>query len=125
MGGCPFDAPQPCPGELSGDVAAFDGEITAAIGTSLAAPDFAGALALQEEALGGKRLGNINPRLYALAARNATGHYFHQDIPGNNGGYRTTPGYNEVLGNGTPIVKNLIGLPNDPGAGTPQTPSNP
>ena len=60
MGGCPLDAPQPCPGELSGDVAAFDGEITAAIGTSLAAPDFAGALALQEEALGGKRLGNIN-----------------------------------------------------------------
>jgi subtilase family serine protease len=125
MGGCSADAPQPCKGELSSDVVAFNGELTAAIGTSLAGPDFAGALALQEEALGGKRLGNINPRLYALAAKNKTGHYFHQNIPGNNGGFNAGPGYNEVLGNGTPIVKNLIGLPNDPGAGVPHTPSNP
>ncbi len=124
MGGCPDFARQPCGPDRSVDVLAFAGRLTGALGTSAAAPEFAGVLALEEERLG-TRLGDVNPVIYALAAQNAQGHFFRQDIPGGNGVYKATPGYNPVLGNGTLVVKNFVGLPDDPGAGTPQTPSNP
>ena len=67
----------------------------------------------------------MNFAIYDLASRNATGGYFRRTIPGNNGFYSTDGGYNRVLGNGTLVVKNFIGLPGAPAAGIPQTPSNP
>jgi len=125
MGGCISLSELPCGPDRSSDVVIVGGKEIDLHGTSASAPDFAGVLALWEELEGGKRFGNVNPRLYARAAKNGAGHYFRQDIPGDNGFYKTHAGYNEVLGLGTPVVKNLLGIPNDPGAGIPQTPSNP
>ncbi len=60
--------------------------LTAAGGTSFAAPSFAGLLAVMEQKLAsGGGLGNINPALYTLAA-NATTYAsaFHDITTGNN-----------------------------------------
>ena len=51
-------------------------------GTSAGAPSFAGVLALLVQQNGGTRLGNINPRLYALAASSSDA--FHDVTVGNN-----------------------------------------
>jgi hypothetical protein len=63
-----------------------DGSLTAAGGTSFAAPSFAGLLAVIEQKMGSTLgLGNINPALYSLAA-NATTYAsaFHDITTGNN-----------------------------------------
>jgi kumamolisin len=125
MGGCPGGSRLPCGADRSFVIAVLGGQLIGLVGTSASAPEFAGVLALEEEAQGGRRLGNVNFALYQLAPNNGTGRYFHQAIPGDNGHYETRVGYNKVLGNGTPIVKNLIGLPDAPVAGTPRSPSNP
>ncbi len=99
----------------------------AVVGTSLAAAGFSGLLALKVQLAGG-RLGNINPGIYAQAAAQAGGQLpraFHDHIPGSNGFYKSTPGYNAVLGNGTPIANVFLGLAGKPLAGDPQTASNP
>ncbi len=60
--------------------------LTAAGGTSFAAPSFAGLLAIIEQKIGsGGGLGNINPQIYSLAA-NATTYAssFHDITSGNN-----------------------------------------
>jgi hypothetical protein len=67
-------------------------------------------LVLKEENLGGVRLGNENFDIHALAAAPRHGSQFlvyPQNIAGFNAVFSTKPGYNLVLGNGTPIVKNL------------------
>jgi subtilase family serine protease len=60
--------------------------LTAAGGTSFAAPAFAGLLAIFEQKLGtGGGLGNINPLLYQLAANSTTyASAFHDITTGNN-----------------------------------------
>lgn len=129
MGGCPGDAIQPCGPHRSFVIEAFAGELVGVIGTSASSPDFAGILALKEENLGGIRLGNENFDIYALAAAQqlAGSHFqiYRQNISGFNGVFSTNPGYDLVLGNGTPIVNNFVLAPNAPVAGDPQTPSNP
>ncbi len=129
MGGCPGDAIQPCGPHRSFVIEAFAGELVGVIGTSASSPDFAGILALKEENLGGIRLGNENFDIYALAAaQQLVGSHFQiyrQNISGFNGVFSTNPGYDLVLGNGTPIVNNFVLAPNAPVAGDPQTPSNP
>ncbi len=122
MGGCPFGAIQPCGAHRSSDVTALAGGLYLLIGTSAAAPEFAGLQAVQDEALGG-RVGNANDPIYLLAfGGNDT--VFRNDIPGNNG-YPTRRGYNYVLGNGTPYAARYVLDPFGPFAGDPQTPSNP
>jgi kumamolisin len=111
--------------ERSADVEVLDGNVIGVVGTSAAAPDFAGLLALFGQSQGGVRLGNINYLIYTLAAANGNGAFFRQNIPGNNGLFATHPGFNEVLGNGTLIARNFALLPFSPVAGDPQTPSNP
>lgn len=89
-------------------------------GTSLGTPSFAGLLALVEQANGGRRLGNINPLLYSLAASApsvfndvTTGNNRISCIAGivgcNNGvlGYTANPGYDPVTGLGSVNVANL------------------
>jgi subtilase family serine protease len=129
MGGCPNDAIQPCGPHRSFVIEAFDGDFVGVIGTSAASPDFAGILALKEENLGGIRLGNENFDIYALAAAQqllgSAFKIYRQNIDGFNGVFSTNRGYDQVLGNGTPIVKNFVLAPNAPSAGDPQTPSNP
>jgi subtilase family serine protease len=105
------------------------------IGTSVASPELAGAMALLVESLGG-RLGNINPALYTLSAIQiaaggpsapAADQFYHMKTPGFDGAFisKATGGYNYIFGNGTPDVRILFGLTGLPAAGTPQTPSNP
>ncbi|WP_293384996.1 protease pro-enzyme activation domain-containing protein [Phenylobacterium sp.] len=105
------------------------------IGTSVAAPEFAGAVALLDQAAGG-RVGNLNFGLYQLAAQQiaaggasapAAMQYYHMNLPGFDGVYSSAPpaGYNYIFGNGSPDIRNLFGLTALPAAGTPQTASNP
>jgi kumamolisin len=103
------------------------GELLGYVGTSLASPDFVGLLALKIQSEGG-RLGNENFDVYALAAAQENGsanEVFRQDIPGNNGYYKTAPGYNLVLGNGSVIGRDFVRGPSLPAAGIPQTATNP
>jgi subtilase family serine protease len=131
MGSCPGGVPLlgPCSPDSSATIVAFDGGFYGVIGTSVAAPDIAGLIALADENLR-IRLGNANFLIYALAAGQEIGLYkaFHQGIPGYNGYYYSeagVPGYTKVLGNGTVIGTSFILAPFAPAAGNQQTPSNP
>lgn len=105
------------------------------IGTSVASPEFVGALALYEQRAG--RQGNLNPFLYnaGLGQTNAGGvnappaqHYFHRGMGGFDGAYyagKPTANYDYIYGNGSPDVRILFGLSPYAAAGTPQTSSNP
>ena len=136
MGGCPDIANMPCNGDgqstdgagntdrSSVDVV-FNGYWDSVVGTSVAAPEFASAVALLVEAQG--RQGNINPYLYSLAQGQAVGgsSYLHQSIPGFNGLVANAGTYNFTTGNGTPDVLAMLGMALAPAAGTPQSTSNP
>jgi subtilase family serine protease len=136
MGGCPSGA-SVCAHQDSSDVEIIGGTDTGVIGTSASAPDFAGTVALMDQ-VEGTRVGDINPTLYQLAAEQKAGTLaypvFHEAIPGFTGyystaytaSYETKPGFDQVIGVGTPIVKNLIfGSADTPAAGIPGTASNP
>jgi subtilase family serine protease len=133
MGGCPGGISQlPCGPDRSYVLTAVDYDVVhgyyGLIGTSVSSPDMAGIIALAEQNLGGVRLGNVNYFIYGEALLQPFYRSFHQGIPGNNGYFNApggVPGYNLVLGNGTPDVRKLVLAPFDPPAGTPQTPSNP
>jgi len=118
MGGCPnYGVPIDC-GPNNGRTRDsyvteyLAGRLYGSIGTSAAAPEFAGALAVIESAAG-KRFGNVNPLLYSLSAFNVIGGYFHQGIPAYNG-IVTIPagrlGYSSIVGVGTPNVANIARL---------------
>jgi len=132
MGGCPagdlyYAEHGVCPPDRSFDWTPIDGEFYGYIGTSLSSPDFVGLLALKIQSEGG-RLGNENYDIYSLAAAQANGSsntVFRQNISGNNGVYKTAPGYNLVLGNGTVIANDFVRGPSLPVAGLPQTGTNP
>lgn len=124
MGGCPLDATY-CSPDDSASVEAFAGQLVGVIGTSISSPDFAGLLALKVQRFG-SRLGNVNPESYRIARQGTYlgSHFYHSYIPGNNG-FRSTPGYNLVVGNGSVIGRNYIEAFDVPLAGDPQTPTNP
>ncbi|MBV9439752.1 MAG: S8 family serine peptidase [Candidatus Eremiobacteraeota bacterium] len=122
-GGCPLGAVMPCPIDRSGAVVAVGGNFYEYVGTSLAAPEFAGLLAITEGRLG-SRLGNANYYVYALARLFGSSVY-HDNIPGSNGAYVSGPGYNLVVGNGTPRGKYFALEWFVPSAGVPWSPSNP
>jgi subtilase family serine protease len=132
MGGCPggdlyYEEHGACPPGRSFDWTPIAGSFYGYIGTSLSSPDFVGLLALKIQSEGG-RLGNENYDIYSLAAAQANGSankVFRQDIPGNNGVYKTAVGYNLVLGNGTVIANHFVRGASLPAAGVPQTPTNP
>jgi subtilase family serine protease len=143
MGGCPGDAnlkAQDCTKLARSSVIVWiGGEPSLLIGTSSAAPEIAGVLALAVELKGG-RLGNVNPLIYQLSKLQTTSggsdapkplRFFHRDISGDNNHYKVKPGqaYSQVLGNGTLDVKNFLGLslsdPSVAAAGAPDTKSNP
>ena len=95
------------------------GQTYGAGGTSLAAPVFAGMLALVEpgeDGLPPSAFGNINPDLYVLASSPFANEYFHDILSGNNSvpcsagtqdctngtlGYNAGPGYDLVTGLGS------------------------
>ncbi|MCW0389440.1 hypothetical protein NB690_000014 [Xanthomonas sacchari] len=125
VGGCPGIATQPCREGDSSVATYFKGGISAVIGTSVAAPEFASAVALLVEKQG--RQGNLNDYLYRLAANGPEA--LHRGIPGYNGvvdNNRPIKGkYNYTVGVGTPIVRLLIGALDAAPAGVPRSPSNP
>jgi subtilase family serine protease len=127
MGGCPGIAVQPCGPDRSFVWVGIDKGFFGFVGTSASSPDIAGLMALKIQFLG-SRLGNENFEIYAMSAAQADGGptVFRQDIPGNNGAFKTKKkGYNEVLGNGTVFGTAFLGNPNMKVAGDPQTPTNP
>ncbi|MGP6157256.1 MAG: peptidase S53, partial [Vulcanimicrobiaceae bacterium] len=126
MGGCPVGSVLPCATDRSYDLAYFGGTLFGLVGTSASAPEFAGLQAIQDGVLG-NRQGNVNFLLYALAASNSFGNgpIFNEDIPGNDGYYSTSRGYNFVLGNGTVNGAQYAVEPFGPFAGNPRTPTNP
>lgn len=92
-------------------------------GTSVSTPAFAGIMALVEQKLGGGRLGNINPTLYALANSTYYNNVFHDVTTGTNAtfcslgskdcpaggviGYSATTGYDLATGWGSVDAFNL------------------
>lgn len=105
------------------------------IGTSVAAPEFAGATALLVEYYGGRQ-GVLGPGLYdagqtqvAAGGANAPSglQFFHMNIAGFDGYNHQTAngGYNFINGNGTPDVRVLFGMTSLAPAGVPRTASNP
>ena len=142
VGGCPGLAVT-CSDDDSAVVTAYGvgigGGYIYLIGTSIASPEFVGALAVYEQQLGKRnhRLGNANYYLYAVGAMQtllggtkapAALQFFHRDNPGYNGVvYDSFPtyNYNYVYGNGSPDVRKLFGMTNYPAAGVPQTITNP
>ncbi len=129
MGGCPFGAAPPCGIQPTPNRSAFitvlGGSLFLLVGTSGSSSEFAGLQATADEILA-SRTGNANYLIYLLANAGCIGTQpiFHNDIIGNNG-YPSNPGYNFVLGNGTPYGFAYALAPNAPLAGDPQTPSNP
>jgi subtilase family serine protease len=132
MGGCPADASTSCRSLPRSSVWAWIGGVKQPlIGTSAAAPDFAGVLALMEHHRGNVRLGNVNPTIYSLAQAQQAGGLgvFRHAIGGENGLYTTSANggqpYNMVIGNGSVKIFKFIGAQDQPVAGTPFTLSNP
>jgi kumamolisin len=69
-------------------------------GTSIAAPQWAGYLALVGEARGaGKPLGYLNPTVYGQSANQST--YFNDITSGSNGAYTAAAGWDAVTGYGS------------------------
>jgi hypothetical protein len=103
------------------------GGLFGVIGTSVASPELAGALANLIATQG--RQGNLNPYIYSLAASQASGGptVYHTNIPGFNGVQNSLLNgeYSLSVGVGTPIVTPFIGQAGKPQAGLPRTPSNP
>ena len=129
VGGCPGGiAVTPCPAARSFVIVAINGGFAGLIGTSVASPEFVGALALAIQRSGPQ--GNMNPYLYTRGALQTAGGpvSYNRGIPGFDGRYTALqpgPGYNYLIGNGTTKIRALLGLLDLPAAGVPQTPSNP
>ena len=101
---------------------AATGELTVAGGTSFAAPIFAGMMAIMNQELSAKGLGEVNTKLYTLAASSSTyAAAFHDITSGGNNctagspyctgaavsDYLTTAGYDEATGLGSIDFANL------------------
>lgn len=98
------------------------------IGTSVAAPEFAGALALYVGQNG--RQGNLNGFLYAAAAAQAAGgpaafHQTHKSFDGYWHDHDQGGPYDYIFGAGSPDVRVLFGFTDLAPAGNPKTPTNP
>jgi len=82
-------------------------------GTSAGSPQWAGLVALADQ-IAGKRLGFINPALYAIANSTAYASDFYDVTTGNNQiestvpGYGATPGWDPITGLGTPNAAKLL-----------------
>ena len=83
----PVDAPTNTASKCASGIGTAVGTDQSIIGgTSVSSPVFAGIVALLNQALGGSGLGNINPKLYALAATPTNG-VFHSIASGDNNVY--------------------------------------
>ena len=132
VGGCPGDmvADQSCgiSSQRSAVYVYLGGTPYPLIGTSVAAPEFASAVALFVGQNG--RQGNLNPYLYAKGRAQASGgpQAFHQGQQAFDGYWSNNdqgPSYNYIFGNGSPDVRILFDFTDLPAAGAPGSASNP
>ncbi len=92
-------------------------------GTSIAAPQWAGILALMNQAAG-HRFGLVNPLLYGSVASAPAGCTVYHDVTtGNNLYYNATPGYDLATGWGSPNAANLLPILKSSAASTAQAAS--
>ena len=130
VGGCPGGLSLlPCGPNRSDVIIALGGTFYGVIGTSVSSPEFVGAATLYLQKLGG-RVGNLNPYLYTVAAKQNAGSIaaFNRPKSGFDGKFSTTTPsafYNYIFGNGSPKVRALFGFSDLAPAGDPQTASNP
>jgi subtilase family serine protease len=142
VGGCPSGiSVSPCGPDRSSVYTAYDESHNRSfyygvIGTSVASPEFVGALTLFIEKQGHK-VGNINPYLYRMGQAQtlaggvsapASSQYYRRNIQGYDGEWTDTypsKNYDYLYGLGSPDVRKLFGLTGFAAAGIPQTPSNP
>jgi kumamolisin len=78
-------------------------------GTSAVAPLWAGLIARLAQSTG-KRLGLMQPMLYANAAPGVAAHGFRDIVSGSNGAYKAGPGYDACTGLGTPNGTALLSV---------------
>jgi subtilase family serine protease len=99
-------------------IAYSDGGLRPAIGTSAAAPLWAGVIALADQQAG-QHLGYVNPIIYGIARSPAYHRAFHDVVTGDNSvlsptgvivGYDAGPGWDPVTGWGSPNAQYLIPL---------------
>jgi subtilase family serine protease len=107
---------------MSGDQIIVGGQLEVVFGTSAAAPEFAGLLALRVQ-ITKKPLGDLHTVLYNLSKKSGA---FRPHIKGDNGEYSTTnTPWDPVLGLGTPYGRVIDGDPTAALAGDPRSTSNP
>jgi len=94
---------------LTGYLVVVDGRQQAFGGTSAVAPLWAGLIARLAQATG-KRLGLLQPMLYAGAAPGAAARGFNDIAAGNNGAYKAGPGWDACTGLGSPNGAALLDL---------------
>ncbi len=95
-----------------------NGELRPATGTSASTPLWAGVIALADQQAG-RRLGLVNPAIYAIARGRAYHRAFHDVVTGDNSvlwptrvftGYNASPGWDPVTGCGSPDAQYLVPL---------------
>jgi subtilase family serine protease len=106
---------------MSLDQIIVGGQIEEVSGTSAAAPEFAGLVALRVQ-IKHKSVGDIHAILYNYAKSTGS---FHRDIAGTNGYHTTDTLWDPVLGLGTPYGRVIAGDPSAALAGYPRSASNP
>jgi pseudomonalisin len=109
----------------NGYLIALNGQYYVVAGTSVAAPSFAGLLALALQKTGARQ-GNVNPTLYSLAAKQASGgsSVFHDIATGNNSvpgvaGFNAGVGYDLATGLGSVDAALLVNHWSDAAVPTP------
>jgi kumamolisin len=93
----------------TGYLVVVDGKQQPIGGTSAVAPLWAGLIARLAQATG-KRLGLLQPMLYAGAAAAAAAPGFNDIVQGNNGAYKAGPGWDACTGLGSPDGDALLNL---------------
>jgi kumamolisin len=94
---------------VTGYLVVVDGQQEPIGGTSAVAPLWAGLIARLAQATG-KRLGLLQPMLYAGAAPAAAAPGFNDIVTGNNGAYKAGPGWDACTGLGSPNGASLLDL---------------
>jgi kumamolisin len=94
---------------VTGYLVVVDGKQQPIGGTSAVAPLWAGLTARLAQATG-KRLGLLQPMLYAGAAPAAAAPGFNDIVEGNNGAYKAGPGWDACTGLGSPNGAGLLTL---------------
>jgi kumamolisin len=94
---------------VTGYLVVVDGQREPIGGTSAVAPLWAGLIARLAQATG-KKLGLLQPMLYAGAAAGAAATGFNDITDGNNGAYKAAPGWDACTGLGSPDGEQLLTL---------------